>query len=685
MRDDELAHTLRIDITPEALRAAMGETLGTEPAAGQAPAPPVSPSGPGNTEVDVGLLECIYDAALVSDYSGNIVYANARAEELLKYTCDELCGMDILHIIVGADRNLLLSVQDQLPNSRFALIQAYCLRKDSENFPTEIAVSVLPFEQPLLCFFVRDVTLRKNAEERLRTEHNAIQNAVNGIAITDYDAKLVYVNPALLELFGVEHEEAVLGKNICALWKEQELAEGLVSAMLLDGEPRDIELTAVRDTGVERTIQVAAACNHNTEGEAVGLVFSLTDITERKRAEVELQQAKAAAEAANRAKSQFLANMSHEIRTPMNAILGFADLVLEMELPDQQRECIEIIRSRGGDLLALLNQILDLARVEAGKFELSIEPVDVETLAREAMSTMWARAREKGIALHFEWDKAIPVYLMGDPLRLQQVLTNLLGNAVKFTSQGSVTVRGVLLPEPPVSGHAVKASPAVAWLRLSVTDTGIGIPPERTAKIFDEFAQASQSTMRNYGGTGLGLAISSRMVESMNGRIGVESEEDKGSTFYFEIPLPVCEAGQPGCLLPDETTDLLSATPEDHPKTTTILVAEDDPTSQYLIMRRLRKMGYTPILVDNGLDVITMLQKKPVDLVFMDVQMPELDGFEATSIIRKMEEDGASRTTIIAMTAHAMKGDRDQCLAAGMDDYISKPIGVNELSAKLAL
>ncbi len=530
------------------------------------------------------------------------------------------------------------------------------------------------------------------AMKSLRMQQTVINSANDGIIITKADLRspgpeIVYVNEAICRITGYVKEE-IIGRSP-ALFQGEDTDRKTLNAMresLSRGEPFTGELLNYTKDHTPYWLEINVVPITDAAGEITHFAAIERDITARKKADtelfltlVQLKRANLKAEAvtrdledslqraeeATRAKSNFLANMSHELRTPMNGVLGMAQLLADTPMDAEQRELIQIINDSADNLLVLLNDILDFSKIEAGALTLEHTPFTLRGTIASATKLLQAQAEKKNIGLHVEYDALLPAYIWGDSSRLRQVVINLLGNAIKFTQQGHVALR--------LTAHADQE------FMIQVIDTGPGIELDKQKTIFEKFTQGDASVTRKYGGTGLGLAITQQLVTLMGGTIGLESVPGKGSTFWVKLPLQPADAE--GASLLEEVRAIPATTHERVPVAQArILLVEDYPINQVFAEKLLQKFGVCHIdHAENG-DVAVMLsQVHRYDMIFMDCQMPEMDGYEATMRIRQLEKTLGYHTPIVAMTANAMVGDREKCLKSGMDDYLSKPLRAHHL------
>jgi len=497
----------------------------------------------------------------------------------------------------------------------------------------------------------------------------AMRGANDGVWDWDLSNSIVYFSPRWKAMLG--HSEDEIGPALSE-WSERLHPEDqpAVTAALdahLDGETTHFESTFRfrHKEGYYLWMLSRGLAVRDAEGNVLRMVGTHTDVSQQKRAEEALILAKEAAEAASRAKSEFLANMSHEIRTPMNGVLGMLNLTMDTELSDEQREYLGMAHSSANSLLHIINDILDFSKIEAGRMDVQPEAVNVSVVADELMSLHQHRCQEKGLSFSVQVDSDLPALLMLDPTRVKQVLINLIGNAIKFTQTGSVSLRIQRV------GQGV---------RFAVKDTGIGIAKENQSTVFQAFTQADGSITRRFGGTGLGLSISFRLVGLMGGLMGLQSELGHGSEFFFMLPIEEPRKN-PVVAQPEMVQKIMLNRP------LSILLAEDNLINQKLAVTLLTREGHHVVVAEDGEAALQALAQARFDLILMDMQMPGLSGLEATRQIRANESAEANRgqrIPIVALTANAYAEDRDACLAAGMDGFISKPIRRDDLFAAIA-
>jgi len=493
-----------------------------------------------------------------------------------------------------------------------------------------------------------------------------INNLEVGIFRYSLDSKgrFLFLNSALARMLGRKAEE-VLHMNFLDVCEDPNDFSRVNTKICSEGYIKNEWIKFKTQDGQVIQGSLNAVLVKNQEGKDLLIDGVIEDITANKKAREGLLQAKLAAEEANTAKSMFLANMSHEVRTPMNAVIGMLDLTLETDLTDDQKDNLETAKEAADNLLSLLNDILDISRVEAGKVTLENIEFNLWKLIESVAKGLSVLANKKNIQLNFHIDEKVPKIVLGDSTRIRQIIINLVNNAIKFTQEGKVEIKV----------QASAPSEAEAVLTFSVSDTGIGIPKDKQDTIFEIFTQADDSTTRKFGGTGLGLAICKRLVEMMDGRIWIESEEGVGSTFFFTARLKV-KAGA------DESSEeivkrklpLIKEASSKGMRILNILLAEDNKLNQKIATKLLEKRGWLVEVVENGQEALDKANEKDFDIILMDVQMPVLDGLEATRIFRKQEAAVGRHIPIVAMTAKAMREDEERCLDAGMDAYISKPI-----------
>jgi PAS domain S-box-containing protein len=508
------------------------------------------------------------------------------------------------------------------------------------------------------------------SEERFR---KLVENSTDALALISPTGLILYAGQSVERVLGY-HPADLLGFNALDLAHPDDLEQTRHVLIEAIGRPRlPVRHECRARTAKGEWIGLEAFVTNLVDEPSVGaIVVNFRDVSERRSAEENLRTAMVAAEAANRAKTEFLANMSHEIRTPMNGVLGMTNLLLNTPLSEEQREYASLAKLSADSLLTVIDEILDFSKVEAGK--LVLEPIEFQLreCVEIALRLQALRAQEKGLDLSCDISPDVPGYVIGDPNRLRQIITNLIGNAIKFTEQGKVLCRA----------YADSLASDTVTIHFEVRDTGIGIPEDKQAAIFEPFSQADGSTARKFGGTGLGLTICARLAERMGGRIWVESIVGQGSTFHFTVVIGVTQhLSSPSSS--QSLARLANAASYDsggeQPFYCRVLLAEDNVVNQRLALRLLENQGYFVTVVADGRAALEALGQATYDVVLMDVQMPNMDGLEATRLIRTMEQGTGRHVPVIAITAHAMQSDRDRCLAAGMDAYLSKPVDAQTL------
>jgi PAS domain S-box-containing protein len=523
-----------------------------------------------------------------------------------------------------------------------------------------------------------EMAVRKNIEEELHEGESTFQilleSASEGIVIVSQQGIIKMVNARLVSLFGYSRME-MLGQPIEMLIPKRLAKQHVQHRINFIDQPRNrpmgtsLDLAAQRKDGNEFPVDISLSYVQTRQG--LLMMAFIADVTERKQIEMDLAQARDQAMESSRLKSEFLATMSHEIRTPMNSIIGITDLLIETGLDAEQEKLAKLVKDSGADLLNIINDILDTSKIEAGKLRLESINFDLRAEIEIVTAIMSAKVKEKQLVLTTQVEADVPRHVNGDPGRLRQILINLLNNAIKFTMKGTVELHIAL----------ETLEDRQATIFFSVKDTGIGIPAVVQNQLFQPFMQADGSTTRKFGGTGLGLAICRKLVGLMGGRIGVDSQDGIGSTFWFTVSYELANK--------DEAPKTVQTGPSKVPYlpcqqtgkfTSKILLVEDNEVNTLIALKILERLGYCADRVTNGLEALEALRQHPYRLVLMDCQMPVMDGFDATRAIRALEQKSGSHVPIVAMTANAMIEDREKCLLAGMDDYISKPVDRNSLA-----
>ena len=626
---------------------------------------------------------------IATDEKGIIQIFNVGAERMLGYAATEVLNSitpadisDPLEVIARA-KALTVELGTPITPGFEALVfkasrgiediyELTYIRKDGSRFPAVVSVTALRDTVDAIIGYLligTDNTARKLVEaeqrkldQRLRDQQfytrSLIESNIDALMTTDPFGIISDVNKQMEALTGCTRDE-LIGAPFKGYFTDPERADAGIRQVLSERKVTDYELTARARNGKETVVSYNATTFYDRDRTLQGVFAAARDVTERKRVEAELQQARAAAESASQIKSDFLASMSHEIRTPINAIIGIADLLAKTTLSSEQNKYVRVFRRAGDNLMNLINDILDLSKVEAAQLELEQTGFSLSDLLDKIREMLSVRAEEKGLALVFEVAPDVPDNLIGDPNRLRQVLLNLIGNAIKFTESGQVS-----LHVTPDAGL-----PAPGALRFTITDTGIGIPVEKLGAVFERFTQADSSTTRKYGGSGLGLTISKRLVELMGGRIWVESSVGGGSVFSFTVRLEVLSSAMQRAPVP------AGARPEPALLALRILLVEDSADNRLITVAFLAETPYWVDIAENGAIALEKFIAGSYDLVLMDRQMPVMDGLTATRAIRDWEKaNQRPPTAILALTASALRGDQEKCMAAGCTAFLTKPI-----------
>ncbi len=620
-------------------------------------------------------VDNLFDAFVGISAEGLVTAWNLQAEDTFGWSSSEAMGRPVWQLIVPArnSRRLQQTLTRLLlrneASSQRARTKVTVLHRDGEEFEIEVILSPMQSGNSL-ALVARQISQRNFTEVEAEQRHHALMDQLGECYVeSDLRGKITFVNKAYCNTYGVSREDRK-GSDYKMMFAPElaSLFRDAYSKVYRTGETVKLDYSMTLHNGRHVFNEQSISLRRDVQGNPVGFMVLIRDCFERKQNELELVKARQAAETASKAKGEFLANMSHEIRTPLNGVIGMLELARETNLTSTQREFLEMAHSAANSLLTVINDILDFSKIEAGKLELEQTEFDLSEAVAQAVGITSLIALKKGLSLSSEIAPDVPRFLLGDPIRLKQVLLNLIGNAVKFTHHGQIKVR--VRMEGMQDGKAL--------LKFSVTDSGIGIPPEKQKVIFGAFSQADASTTRKFGGTGLGLAICSRVAQFMGGTVWVESETGKGSTFHFTAALETANGPSPKL-----TEAVVANHVPERSRKLKILLAEDNLINQKLAVCLLEKLGHEVAVAETGLEVLAKLEEHAFDLVFMDVQMPEMDGFTTTAAVRVQEEGANARIPIIAMTAHAMKGDRERCLEAGMDDYVSKPIHSDAINAAI--
>ncbi|MBW1808124.1 MAG: response regulator [Deltaproteobacteria bacterium] len=612
----------------------------------------------------LALVEAASDGiAIVQD--GKIIFNNQAMLQIFGFEIDDVIGQPFTQFLTEKDRQRAADAYARLMSGaeQQVSMDLQAQGKDGARRDLAVSTSVIQHEgRPAILVIGRDITERLQSRKKLEESEKRLrllsENVSDVIWTMDLNMRVTDVTPSITQLLGYTAEEIMQ-----ISFDKYTNGEDLVR--VADILKEELE----QDEGFPKKREVRTSFLRDADGKPIGILGVTRDISERRQAEEKLQKAKDQAEAASHSKSEFLANMGHELRTPLNGIIGIASLLSDTELDQRQRQYAEIVLRSGRALLTIINDLLDFSKIEAGRLSIEPAPFDLKQAMEDITHLLSARAVEKGLKLNVAFAAETPSMVVGDAGRIRQVLTNLVDNALKFTKQGSILV----------SAECLEKTKQQAKIRLAVQDTGIGIPNGKLGQIFDVFTQVDASASRPYSGTGLGLAISKQIVELMGGVVQVESQPGSGSRFWFDLLLPI----QSEVSLGSRSAPTAKVTTVSKSFDLKVLVVEDNDVSQEVAATILKKLGCRVELAMDGRQAIDMIAANTYDLIFMDCQMPGMDGFEATREIRRRETDSSGRVRIVAMTAHALDEDRKHCIQVGMDDYIAKPATIRDFEAVL--